>query len=68
MLTWNLGDLFEGVADAVADRLAVVAGDRRLTYRELDERADRLAAVLRARGVGPGDHVALALRNGNEYL
>ncbi len=68
MLTWNLGDLFEGVVDAVGDRLAVVAGSARLTFRQLDERASRLAHVLEAEGVGPGDHVAVSLRNGNEYL
>jgi acyl-CoA synthetase (AMP-forming)/AMP-acid ligase II len=68
VLTWNLGDLFEGVADAVAERPALVAGDVRLTFRQLDERADRLAHHLDASGVGPGDHVALAMRNGNEYL
>ena len=38
-MKFNLADLFEKVADAVPDRLALVAGDRRLTYRELDERA-----------------------------
>lgn len=68
MLTWNLGDLFEGVADAVAGRTAVVAGDVRLSFAALDERANRLAHVLGAAGVGPGDRVALILRNGNEYL
>jgi acyl-CoA synthetase (AMP-forming)/AMP-acid ligase II len=68
VLTWNLGDLFEGVVDAVGERLAVVAGDRRLTFHELDERASRLAHVLEAAGVGADDHVAVALRNGNEYL
>lgn len=68
MLTWNLGDLFEAVVDAVGDRLAVVAGPTRLTFAELDERASRLAHVLVRHGVGPGDRVAIALRNGNEYL
>jgi acyl-CoA synthetase (AMP-forming)/AMP-acid ligase II len=68
VLTWNLGDLFEGVVDEVRERLAVVAGSTRLSFGELDERANRLAHVLDAHGVGPGDHVALALRNGNEYL
>ncbi|MCU1357383.1 MAG: hypothetical protein JWM89_2801 [Acidimicrobiales bacterium] len=68
MLTWNLGDLFEGVADAVAERTAVVAGDVRLTFGALEDRANRLADVLAAGGVGPGDRVALVLRNGNEYL
>lgn len=68
MVTWNLGDLFEGVVDEVGDRLAVVAGSRRSTYRDLDDRANRLAHVLERAGVGPGDHIAVALRNGNEYL
>ncbi|WP_426572337.1 AMP-binding protein [Aquihabitans sp. McL0605] len=68
MLTWNLGDLFEGVVDAVGDRVAIVAGDVRLTFDQLDQRASRLANLLTANGVGAGDHVALALRNGNEYL
>src|SRR5207245_847507 len=40
---FNLADLFERVADTVPDREAVVCGERRLTYRELDERATRLA-------------------------
>ena len=66
--SWNLGDLFEAVAAAVPAREAVVAGEVRLSFAALDERANRLAAVLAERGVGPGDHVALAMRNGNEYL
>ncbi|MFN8019741.1 MAG: AMP-binding protein [Acidimicrobiales bacterium] len=68
MGSWNLGDLFEGVAAAVAERPAVVAGPVRLTFAELDARVDQLARALADRGVGPGDRVALALRNGNEYL
>lgn len=68
MLTWNLGDLFEGVVDAVAERPAVVAGDVRLRYVDLEERANRLAHHLAGRGIGVDDHVALAMRNGHEYL
>ncbi len=68
MLTWNLGDLFEAVADAVGGRPAVVAGGRRLSFADLEGRANRLAHVLADHGVGPGDRVALMLRNGNEYL
>lgn len=37
MTTYNLADLFELVVDAVADREAIVAGDRRLTYAQLEE-------------------------------
>lgn len=52
---FNLADLFEAVVDTVPDQLAVVAGPRRLTYVELDERASRLASVLAAAGVAPDD-------------
>jgi 3-oxocholest-4-en-26-oate---CoA ligase len=68
MAGFNLADLFELVVDAVPDRLVVVAGERRLTYADLDERANRLAHRLAAAGVGPGDSVGLQLVNGPEYL
>lgn len=67
-MEFNLADLFETVVDTVPDQLAVVAGPRRLTYVELDERASRLASVLAAAGVGPGDFVGVQLPNGSEYL
>ncbi len=65
---WNLADVFETVVDAVAGREAVVADDGRLTYAELDDRANRLAHLLAGRGVTPGDRVGLLLRNGSQYL
>lgn len=64
----NLADLFESAAATVGERVAVVAGDKRFTYAQLDERADRLASVFAASGVGPGDFVGVQLPNGNEYL
>jgi acyl-CoA synthetase (AMP-forming)/AMP-acid ligase II len=67
-MEFNLADLFECVADHVPERPAVVGGDRRLTYRELDERASRLAHVLRDEGVGPGDHVGCHLTNRPEHI
>jgi len=63
-----LRTLLERVADTVPDHLALVCGPRRLTYADLDARANRLAHVLQAHGVGPGDHVALYLYNSTEYL
>ena len=42
-MTRNLADIFEAVVDAVPDRNALYCEPRRLTYRELDERANRLA-------------------------
>ena len=65
---FNLADLFETVVDTVPDQLALVAGPRRLTYAELDERASRLASAFIAAGVGPGDFVGVQLPNGSEYL
>lgn len=51
------------VADAHPDRLAIVAADGRLTYRELDERTDQLAAGLAARGLAPRDPVLFQVTN-----
>ncbi|HYT38021.1 MAG TPA: AMP-binding protein [Acidimicrobiia bacterium] len=64
----NLADIFEVVVDAVPDREALVAGDRRLTFAALDERANRLADHLAGAGIGPGDHVAAYLYNGTEFV
>ena len=67
-MSFQLADLFEAVVDAAPDREILVVGDRRLTYGELDERANRLAHVLHAHGIGPGDAVGLQLANGSEYV
>jgi acyl-CoA synthetase (AMP-forming)/AMP-acid ligase II len=67
-VAFNLADLFEGVADAVPDREAVVVGEQRRTYRALDERATKLAHHLIAAGIRPGEHVGMYLQNGVEYV
>jgi acyl-CoA synthetase (AMP-forming)/AMP-acid ligase II len=67
-MQFNLADLFEAIADAVPDRVAVVFGQRRLTYRELDERANRCAHALAVLGVEAGMHVGLYLRSCPEFL
>ena len=67
-MQYNLADLWEKVVDTVPDHEAMVCGQRRLSYADADARANRLAHVLAARGVGTGDHVALYLYNGTEYL
>jgi 3-oxocholest-4-en-26-oate---CoA ligase len=67
-MEYNLADLWERVVDAVPDREALVCGPRRLTFADADDRVNRLAHALAAQGVGPGDHVALYLYNGTEYL
>ncbi len=67
-MEFNLADLWERVVDAVPDDEAMVCGDRRLTYAQADGRANRLAHHLEDLGIGAGDHVALYLHNGTEYL
>ncbi|MGG8408917.1 amino acid adenylation domain-containing protein, partial [Streptomyces sp. 12297] len=52
---------FAAQAAATPDLTALVFGDTRLTYAELDARANRLAHGLTAAGIGPEDVVALAL-------
>lgn len=64
----NVADLLEHAVDAVPDRTAVICGDRHVTFRELDERANRLAHHLAANGVGKGDHVGVYSRNSIEAL
>ncbi|WP_324261041.1 AMP-binding protein [Altererythrobacter sp. H2] len=65
---FHLADLFETVARTVPDRLAVIGAHERLTFAELNDRCDRLAAGLAAHGVGRGDAVGLYLYNGPAYL
>jgi acyl-CoA synthetase (AMP-forming)/AMP-acid ligase II len=65
---YNLADLFECVVDAIPDHEALVCGDQRLTYAELDVRANRVAHHLIQAGVKPGEHVGLYLYNGTPYV
>ncbi|MCM3804718.1 non-ribosomal peptide synthase/polyketide synthase [Streptomyces sp. DR7-3] len=53
--------LFEARAARTPDAVAVMGDGGRLTYRELNERANRLARLLIASGAGPERFVALAL-------
>ncbi|WP_202446657.1 MULTISPECIES: non-ribosomal peptide synthetase [Streptomycetaceae] len=56
-----LPDLVEERVRRTPDALAVVHQDTSLTYRELDERANRLARLLVSRGLGPERYAAVAL-------
>lgn len=60
----RLHDLVRNAARSTPEALAVVAGPVSLTYRALDTLSDRIAAALQARGVGPGDRVAVWLDKG----
>jgi fatty-acyl-CoA synthase len=55
-------------AAASPDRVALVCGDQRVTYGELEALANRLAAFLRGRGLQRSDHVAMLVGNQPEAL
>jgi acyl-CoA synthetase (AMP-forming)/AMP-acid ligase II len=52
----------------VPDRVALVAGDRRYTYAELDARANRFAHALLDRGLEPGQWVGIHAHNRAEWV
>ncbi|MEV7601398.1 amino acid adenylation domain-containing protein [Kitasatospora sp. NPDC089797] len=63
-----LAELFAQAVAAAPDAPALETGDLTLSYAELDEQANRLAAELVARGVGPERVVALALPRSGELV
>ncbi|HZC42497.1 MAG TPA: AMP-binding protein, partial [Streptosporangiaceae bacterium] len=72
----SLATVLEAVADLRADRTAVVQGGRARSWRELDDRAARLAGYLAGTGaaadsragIAPQARVGIALPNSIEYL
>jgi long-chain acyl-CoA synthetase len=64
----RLADLIGLHAAAAPDRLAIVDGDRRLTYREFDAAIDRVAASLQRDGIRPGSAIAIAAGTSAEYV
>jgi len=59
----TLPDFFKTFCALNAEVEAVVAGDERLTFAELDSWSDRVALALAERGIVKGDRVAIAMRN-----
>src|SRR4051794_5487150 len=65
---YNFADLFELAADKVPERTAIIDKRRRVTFRELDERANRLAHAFMAAGIEHGDHVGIYAVNCVEWV
>jgi non-ribosomal peptide synthetase component F len=63
-----LHELFERQVERTPDAVAVVAGGTRLTYRQLDERANQLASHLRSCGVDRGQLVGIFLERSAEIV
>ncbi len=64
----SLGDRLWEVADGFADRMALVDGASRFTYRELTDRADLAGARLLAAGLRRGDRLVVQLPNGWQFV
>lgn len=65
---YGLDDVLTGHAGVRPDEAALVCGPHRLSWRELDQRVDRLASVLNARGLGPGDRLLWLGQNCHRML
>jgi acyl-CoA synthetase (AMP-forming)/AMP-acid ligase II len=64
----NIADLAEHAIDAVPDRVALICGDEKLTYGQLEEKANRFAHYLLDQGVKKDDKVGLYCRNRIEIV
>ena len=60
----DIATLFSRTAGLYADRVAVIFRDRKITYRELDDLSDRIAAYLQKHGVGREDIVSVLVPRG----
>ena len=67
-MAWNIADLTEHVVDVVQERVALIVADEPRTYGQLEERANRLAHHLAARGVRAGDHVGIYAFNSHAFV
>jgi acyl-CoA synthetase (AMP-forming)/AMP-acid ligase II len=69
-MAFRVQNILDDAARERPDSLALVSdtGERRLTWRELDECADRVADALAADGVGPGDRVTYLDLNRLEFF
>jgi amino acid adenylation domain-containing protein len=60
--------MFEAQVERTPDALAVVHGEQRLSYRQLNEQANRLAHILRKQGVVPDSRVGICVERGAEMV
>jgi amino acid adenylation domain-containing protein len=61
-------DLFEAQVALTPDAEAVVLGEERMTYAELNRRANSIASLLHSRGVGPGKLVGILMQKSTDLV
>jgi len=64
----NIDTMFREAVARAPDRVALVLGDTRVTYRELEEKVEAVAANLARRGFAKGDRLGLLLGNCFEFV
>jgi long-chain acyl-CoA synthetase len=64
----TLHDRLRELAREIGDKPALLMGDRTVTFREIDQQSDRLAAALAKRGVRAGDRVTILMPNSVEFV
>jgi long-chain acyl-CoA synthetase len=61
-------DTLQAQAQANPDQAALIHGDRYVTWGHFDRRANQVARSLAGSGIGPGDRIAVGLRNSIEFF
>ena len=64
----NIKQILENTAREIPHKEAIILGAHRLTYRELDEASNRVANALIGLGMIKGDHVAILMSHGPEWI
>jgi fatty-acyl-CoA synthase len=68
MDSWSFVNIFEALAQEVPDRLAIACGVDRISYAELDRRANAVAWHLHDLGIGADDKIGIDLVNSSAYM
>ncbi|MBA4417112.1 MAG: o-succinylbenzoate--CoA ligase [Syntrophus sp. (in: bacteria)] len=63
-----VGDMIIRNANKFPDKVAVVTEDRAMNFRELNQRVNRLADILVARGLKKGDRIGVLVHNGYQFI
>ena len=67
-MEFNLADIFEDIAAKIPESPVLACGDQRISYAQLNARANRLASHWLKKGLKPGDHIGLMLYNGPAFI
>ncbi len=67
-MSWQPKTLGQFLLEKDPSSEALVTQGKRFTYKELKERAEQAAGSMQALGIGKGDHVAILMPNGEEWL